>query len=357
MVKTEVASRNNYTSEESSAASIVPQATNGTPSRGSGSWENSPLDRLESPASCEGSRIGERYFLGSPEEIHYMQVFVEQVGVWMDSFDPLRHFSQITPYHALKSPMLLNACLACGVMHQAGTSQGLSTKANAYYQTASTNFLRSLSNPDRNMAECATATVILHVYESMAGIPATHMDHIAGARAQIRECGWNAATGGIGSACFWLNIEMEVMNCLAMNWTTTWSPDEWGVDSRICDEEDIHSIGKEEIWVQKIFYIMARLANFRATQPCFTELDLTEESKKRAVRRAEWDALKSMCERWDHSCPRTMHAIGYQEDGTSSSTSCFPNIWYARFSSIFPASLTRLGSLNAPPLSAASSIK
>lgn len=272
--------------------------------------------------------MGERYYLGSAEEIHYMQVFVEQVGVWMDSFDPMRHFSQITPYHALKSPMLLNACLACGVKHQAGTSQALTSKASAYYQTASTSLLRTLSNPDRNMAECATATVLLNVYESMSDIPATHMDHIAGARAQIRECGWTAASGGIGSACFWLNIEMEVMNCLAMNWPTTWSPDHWDVDFRICDEEDVASIGKEEIWVQKIFYIMARIANFRATKPPFKELNLSEESKKQAARRAEWDELKMLCERWDHACPRTMHAIGYLGDGTASSKSCFPNVWY-----------------------------
>lgn len=327
MVKDEAASRTYRASDGSSAASIMPQATNAPPSLGSDSREDSPPCRLGTPASCEGSRVGEQYFLGSAEEIHYMQVFVEQVGVWMDSFDPLSHFGQITPYHALKSPMLLNACLACGVKHQAGTSQALTTKANAYYQTASTSLLRTLSNPDRNMAECATATVILNVYESMSDIPATHMDHIAGARAQIRECGWNAATGGIGSACFWLNIEMEVMNCLIMNWPTTWPPDQWGVDSTICDDEDIESIGNEAIWVHKMFYIMARIANFRAMKANFQELDLLKEGKKQASRRAEWNELKDMCERWDHACPRTMHAIGYLGDGMDSAKSCFPNIW------------------------------
>lgn len=64
-----------------------------------------------------------------------MQVFVKEVGVWMDSFDPSQHFRQITPYHALKSPVLINACLACGVQHQSTGSQVMNDRALSYYNT------------------------------------------------------------------------------------------------------------------------------------------------------------------------------------------------------------------------------
>lgn len=30
-------------------------------------------------------------YLNSPEEVLFMQVFVEEVGLWMDSMDPMKH--------------------------------------------------------------------------------------------------------------------------------------------------------------------------------------------------------------------------------------------------------------------------
>jgi hypothetical protein len=36
-----------------------------------------------------------RDYLTSPEETLFMQVFVEEVGLWMDSMDPHKHVCQI----------------------------------------------------------------------------------------------------------------------------------------------------------------------------------------------------------------------------------------------------------------------
>ena len=246
----------------------------------------------------------------------------------MDSFDTSKHFSQITPYHALKSPMLLNACLSCAVRHQSTGSRGMEDKALSYYNTATTYLLRSLQNPDRNMVECATAAVILNVYEIMSDTQTQRMNHIAGARALIRECGWNATSTGVGATCFWLNIEMEVMNCLAMNWYTTWDPDDWGVDMQMGDEEDVSGIGKEENWVHKIFYIMAKVANFRATGSASLELNVHGEHLKHHARRRQWEEFWALCTRWNSACPRTMHPIGYVEhDENVLYRSSFPKIW------------------------------
>jgi len=34
-----------------------------------------------------------RDYMDDPEEVLFMQVFVEEVGLWMDSFDAIKHVS------------------------------------------------------------------------------------------------------------------------------------------------------------------------------------------------------------------------------------------------------------------------
>ncbi|KAI1123430.1 hypothetical protein F5Y10DRAFT_53902 [Nemania abortiva] len=273
-----------------------------------------------------GGKSGEREYLNSPEELHFMQVFVSEVGLWMDSLDKEKHFSRLIPYHALKCPMLLNALLACGVKHLTLTQQYGDEKALFYYDTATTQLLRSLQNPERNTAECAATAVVLNVYEVMSDKPIERMSHIAGARALIRECKWNARSTGLGAACFWLNVGMELLSCLAFNWHTSWDPETWGVNMDFDINKDA---GSEEIWVHRIFYVVAKIANFRFNTPKFQEPSPHEEQLRAQARIAEWNRLKGMCEEWDNSCPRPMHPFGYvyPTQQTGSVKSLFPNIW------------------------------
>ncbi|KAI0482960.1 hypothetical protein GGR56DRAFT_663633 [Xylariaceae sp. FL0804] len=268
---------------------------------------------------------GEREYLNSPEEMRFMQVFVTEVGVWMDSLDKEKHFSRLVPYHALKCPMLLNALLACGVKQITLTQQYSDDKALFYYDTATTQLLRSLRNPDRNTAECAATAVVLNVYEIMSEKPAQRMSHIAGARALIRECGWNAKSEGLGAACFWLNVGMELLSCLAFNWQTAWDPDQWGVDMDFATERES---GSEEIWVHRIFYVVAKIANFRASVPRFQEPSPLDEQARLLARLAEWTRLKAMCDEWNDACPRSMHPLGLlYPSQAGAAKSLFPNIW------------------------------
>ncbi|KAI2641242.1 hypothetical protein GGS21DRAFT_364309 [Xylaria nigripes] len=281
-----------------------------------------PENGMKSPVNEKG----EREYLNTPEELRFMQVFVSEVGLWMDSLDREKHFSRLIPYYALKCPMLLNALLACGVKHLTLTQQYNDEKALLYYNTATTQLLRSLQNPERNMAECAATSVVLNVYEVMSEKPTKRMSHIAGARALIRECGWNAKSGGLGSACFWLNVGMELLSCLAFNWHTAWDPETWGVNMDFSTEKEI---GYEEIWVHRLFYIVAKIANFRFSAPKFQDANPHVEQLRVQSRTAEWNHLKSMCEEWDKACPRPMHPFGYicPSKQNMSPKSLFPNIW------------------------------
>jgi hypothetical protein len=207
------------------------------------------------------------------------------------------------------------------------------------------------------MAECATTAVVLNVYEIMSEKPAARMSHIAGARALIRECGWDAKSTGIASACFWLNIGMELLSCLAFNWQTAWDPDQWGLDlsfinnsnnssldgegpGRMGNDDggagntgherhvrnafDLGSGKEEEAWVHRIFYIVAKIANFRANIPRFQEPSPHDEQVRLQSRFAEWKRLKAMCDTWNNSCPRPMRPFGYAH--RRSSKSLFPNV-------------------------------
>ena len=191
---------------------------------------------------------------------------------------------------------------------------------------------------------------------------------------------------------------MELLSCLAYNWQTAWDPDDWGVDMGFLpstsqddnnnsssrssnknntggrrgkkrtaarNEEGLDSSGvsrpdkadsgsgleapaeaaggsggadhDEEVWVHRIFYIVAKIANFRAASiPRLQELSPRDEQICLQTRYAEWQRLKSMCDAWNAAVPRPMHPFGYVHrsqaggDGTgrgSGGKSLFPNIW------------------------------
>lgn len=222
--------------------------------------------------------------------------------------------------------MLLNAFLACGARHLALVNQKYSEdKALHYYDTATRYLLGSLQNPNRNSVICATTAVILNVYEIMCEKALQRMNHIAGARALIKECGWNARSTGVGAACFWLNVGMELLSCLHFNWQVAWHPDEWGIDMDFNREVEP---GHEEIWTYRIVYIVAKVANFRATIP------RNNEQLRAPHRCNEWRQLKDLVDSWNSKIPRTMHPMAYLYPGETLSGSAFPEVWLIKRTSI-----------------------
>jgi len=228
--------------------------------------------------------------------------------------------------------MLLNAFLACGARHLTLVNPQYSEeKALHYYDTATRYLLKNLQDPNRDTVICATTAVILNVYEIMSERALQRMNHIAGARALIKECGWNARAQGIGAACFWLNVGLEVLSCLHFNWQVAWDPDDWGIDMDFTRE--IHN-GREEIWTHRMLYIVAKVANFRATIPRTHEADPRAEEMRRQNRFNDWQRLKSWADAWNDNIPRTMHPMAYLYPYQTSSKSCFPEIWLIKRSTI-----------------------
>lgn len=200
-----------------------------------------------------------------------------------------------------------------------------------YYDTATRHLLNSLQNPNRDTVICATTAVILNVYEIMCERALQRMNHIAGARALIKECGWNARSIGIGAACFWLNVGMELLSCLHFNWQVAWDPDDWGVDMDFTRETES---GREEIWTYRIVYIVAKVANFRASIPRHQEPTSRDNQIRLQNRYAEWRKLKDLCDAWNENVPRTMHPMAFLYPGQTISQSAFPEVWLIKRTTI-----------------------
>lgn len=273
-----------------------------------------------------------REYLSTPEETLFMQVFVEEVGVWMDSMDPLKHFSRLLPSHSLSEPMLLHAFLACGARHLTLINPAYSEdKALHYYDTATSYLLKNLQNPNRDTVICATTAVILNVYEVMSERALQRMNHIAGARALIKECGWNAKATGVGAACFWLNVGLEVLSCLHFNWQVAWDPDDWQIDMNLSHET--HN-GREETWTHRMLYIVAKVCNFRSTMPRNFEGALREQQIQSQQRYEQWCRIKGMADAWNTGVPRTMQPMAYVNPYHPTAKSCFPEVWLIKRTAI-----------------------
>jgi hypothetical protein len=263
-------------------------------------------------------------------EVLYMQVFVEEVGLWMDSMDADKPFSRTIPHQALREPMLKFACLACGIRHLTLIDPRIYPEEHAltYYNQATQLLLEKLQNPDRDSFLCATTATILNVYEVMNEKALQRMNHLAGARALIKECRWDATSTGIGAACFWLNIGLELFSCMNFNWSTSWDPDTWGIDMTMSPQ---HVGGNEAVWCHKILWILAKITNFRATAPRGVQDPSSPQEQVRIHQRhQQWLGLKQFCDKWMHCIPPTLHPIANVPVYKSRGKSSFPEVWYIK---------------------------
>lgn len=266
--------------------------------------------------------------LNQREEVLYMQVFVEEVALWMDSMDKEKNFSRTLPFQALKEKMLRYALLACGVRHLTLVNPTYPEEhAVNYYAESNKLLLKSLQNPNRDTVLCATTATVLNVYEVMSEKALQRMNHIAGARALIKECRWDGSSTGIGASCFWLNVGLELFSCLHFNWGVAWDPDTWNIDMAMNPQL---TPGNEEDWTHKILWILAKITNFRSSAPRFQDVSVHAEQIRLQSRLSTWLGLKQFADRWDECVPQTMHPMGLVPSYMTNSHSSFPEVFYIK---------------------------
>jgi hypothetical protein len=212
--------------------------------------------------------------------------------------------------------------------------------------------MKALQDPNRDSVLCATTGTILNVYEVMSEKALQRMNHIAGARALIKECRWDATATGVGSACFWLNVGLELFSCLHFNWGVAWDPDTWGIDMDM-NPQDV--AGNEEDWTHKMLWILSKITNFRASgQTRYQDSSVHAEQVRLHNRHQQWLGLKQFCDRWQRCVPPTMHPMAYIPAYLTSSKSSFPEVWLVKRTTIvaklfYHTAMALLGSIH--PLS------
>ncbi|KAJ5587220.1 uncharacterized protein N7459_002985 [Penicillium hispanicum] len=265
--------------------------------------------------------------LSDPEQAFLLQVFVEEVGPGMDALDSTKHFTHILPLYALEEPMLLNAFLACGARHLSLIDPTYGEEKTAHYYDASTqDLMNAIHDPYRDSVLCATTALTLSYYEMMPPQPESKVNHIPGSRALIHECGWTAKTPGLGGACFWVSVGMELLGCLQHRWSLSWNPDAWGVDM---DMDQVHPFWKtDEIWLHRIIYVCAKVANLRVKlQQMHSVDDPATQNPPPSDSLPEWNQYKSWCDQWFGTIPQSMKPVGHVQPWQTDSSSSFPNIW------------------------------
>ncbi|VUC38169.1 unnamed protein product [Clonostachys rosea] len=270
-------------------------------------------------------------YLSSEHQICFAQEFVESIGKWIDCFDGQSAFGHSLPFRALDCPMLLNAMYACGARRTLGdVTEGQYDWSLFYYSTATTKLLHAMSRPNTDIANCAITSIILNVYETMADRVHGRAHHNKGSRAIINFCNWNASSGGIASASFWLSVGMETLNCLTSHSQVTWDPRTWGFTLSFPAEQSKDTSPDEEaVWLHRVLYITAMTVNYRARG---FHVDPNNEMLQMGERLPQWQELKTLCDSWSDLCPRSMAPIGYTDPKPG--TSVFPYIWLIHRSAV-----------------------
>lgn len=221
--------------------------------------------------------------------------------------------------------MLLKALLACGARHESRHDSTQVLKATAYYDAATEDLLLTIQDPNRDSVLCAIVSLVLGIYETMLPEDTSTKNHIAGARAFIRECKWNAKTSSIGGTCFWISVTTELLSCLQHTWSLSWDPDSWGVD---IDMNHAHPHWKnDDIWLHRIMYICGKASNIRVKYQMAQNSGSTNSELGRDSDLQEWNHCHSLLEQWKNCSPRSMRPVCRAPPWLVGSESQFPKVW------------------------------
>lgn len=262
-----------------------------------------------------------------PEDLQYLQNFIDDMAGLMNAFDGARHAERFIPHRAMRCPPLLSALLAYGASFVSRET------AHRHYDAATQRIksekegstVSRVIDSDK-LADLAMAAVVLYIYETTRSTLERTSVHTSEARDLIQQGQWDGSSPGLGGACFWLFVATEVMISLERNWQVTWKPDTWAVDMNmtfIGEESWNVDGGSDEIWVHRIFFIMAKISDFRATA---SEFDVNDLRQMLGERLPQWRQLEKLCQKWSGACPLTMRPYAYIDRGAPGIKSRFPLI-------------------------------
>lgn len=171
--------------------------------------------------------------IGSVDERHYWQAaesvqlkghehdvfrhFVTSISLWIDLFDPLKHFSTFVPHLALRNEGLMKAILALGARHlsikplNSGEANMDRTAAVQYYYET-LQYLQSAMRftSYKNSLELLATVLVVSTYEMIDGAGKGWERHLKGVFWIQRSREINGESGGLEQAIWWAWLRQDV---------------------------------------------------------------------------------------------------------------------------------------------------
>ena len=225
-------------------------------------------------------------------EFDMFQRFVTGVSIWIDLFDPLKHFSTFVPHLALHNDGLMRAVLALGARHlsikplNSGEANVDRTAAVQYYYET-LQYLQSAMRYTsyKNSLELLATVLVVSTYEMIDGAGKGWERHLKGVFWIQRSRDLNGESGGLEQAIWWAWLRQDVWAAFR--------------ERRRCFSffKPTKPYSTMDIWdmASRIVYILAQSVNYGSNE----EKQLGEADLASRILRA--NTLLNMLEEWKSS--------------------------------------------------------
>lgn len=235
----------------------------------------------------------------------------------------------------MQYPSIRFAILACGACHlflvneeSVNREQRFDEHGERYYKKAHEILEKDMFlKPD----ERAVTASILSAYDVLLSTTGKRITCLDTVTDLIQGCGWHAShESKAARACFWLNIGMQVIVCIAGSRPMRWKPETWNFisapDYRLFPPKEglglYQNVDEEMYWAHHLIYILAQIADFRGSDHA-AQSAVNEQQQLHRVQ--NWQRLKRALEEWDRTKPHVMNPLGQVDTPISKST--FPELF------------------------------
>lgn len=150
-------------------------------------------------------------------EYDMFQRFVMGVSLWIDLFDPMKHFSTFVPHLAIRNVGLMKAVLALGARHLSikplvGGEADIQRTAAVQYYYETLQYLQSAMRYTtyKNSLELLATVLVVSTYEMIDGAGKGWERHLKGVFWIQRSRDINGESGGLEQAIWWAWLRQDV---------------------------------------------------------------------------------------------------------------------------------------------------
>ncbi|KAI5917291.1 hypothetical protein F4810DRAFT_697009 [Camillea tinctor] len=223
-------------------------------------------------------------------EAALFRTFAERAALWLDLFDPMKHFSTYATRLALRNMGLMKAILALAARHnamvRANSGQGDADPSEAiqyYYETLHYVQTALKYNSYAHSEELLGTALVISTYEMLDASDSNWQRHLKGVFWIQRSQDVNGASGGLRQSVWWAWLRQDVWAAFRerRRCFSFWRP-----------VKDYPELNQDEL-ADRAIYLLSQAVNYCAN----VESAIT--NPEAMARRAEaGDILMGMLERW-----------------------------------------------------------